>query len=147
MSWFTELFAGSVDKIITATGDAVDKLVTSDEERLTLKNQLILIQAKAQLDAQKQADDVETNLEKEITTRWQADMQSDDPAAKKVRPYSLVYMILFMSIIIVTDSIGGISFDVKPAYVDLIQTLLVTMVVAYFGSRGMEKWATIKNGK
>ena len=147
MSWFTTLFSGGVDKVVSSVGEAADRLITSDEERLTLKNELILINAKAQLDGQKQIIEGEQKLEEEITKRWQTDMQSDDPAAKKVRPYSLVYMLLFMSVIIITDSINTVGFDVKQPYIDLIEALLVTMVIAYFGSRGLEKWTALRNGK
>ena len=147
MSWFTELFAGGVDKVVSSVGEAADRLITSDEERLTLKNELALIEVKAKLDGVRQVIEGEQKLEEEITERWQADMQSDDTAAKKVRPYSLVYMLLFMSVIIIADSIQNISFEVKQAYIDLIEALLVTMVIAYFGSRGLEKWTALRNRK
>lgn len=147
MSWLTDLFSGGIDKVVSSVGEAADRLITSDEERLTLKNELVIIQTKAVLDGQKQADEAEQKLEEQITARWQADMQSDDPAAKKVRPYSLVYMLLFMSVIIIADSIQNISFEVKQAYIDLIEALLVTMVIAYFGSRGIEKWTALRNRK
>jgi len=147
MSWFTDLFTGGIDKVVSAVGDAADKLITSDEERLTLKNELALIQVKATLEAQKQADTAEHQLEQEISARWSADMTSDDQLSKRVRPVSLIYLLLFMTVIILGDSITGLAFDVKESYVDLIQTLLVTVFVAYFGSRGIEKVATIRKPK
>ena len=145
MSWFTDLFAGGVDKVISSVGEAADRLITSDQERLQLRNELALIEVKAKLDAQKQADDAEHKLEVEISERWKADMQGDEPLAKKVRPYSLVYLLGFMSLIIFTDSAEGFNFDVKEAYITLIETLLVTVFVAYFGSRGIEKVSSIRN--
>ena len=36
-------------------------------------------------------------------------------------------------------------FDMKAAWIDLLQTLLVTVYVAYFGSRGAEKVFINKN--
>lgn len=144
MSWFTELFAGGVDKVISSVGEAADRLITSDEERLTLKNELALIQVKASLDAQAEANEAEQKLEAEVTERWKSDMSSDDPWAKKVRPLSLVYLLGFMSVIIFADSTTILAFEVKEGYVDLIQTLLVTVFVAYFGSRGVEKVMQIK---
>jgi len=146
MSWYTDLFASGVDKVVSAVGDAADKLITSDEERLTLKNELALIEVKAKLEAQKQEAEAEQKLEEEITSRWKSDMESDDPLAKKVRPFSLVYLLLFMSVIIIMDSINSLGFDVKDAYIDLIQALLITVFVAYFGSRGFEKYTKIKKG-
>ena len=145
MSWFTDLFVGGIDKVVSAVGDAADKLITSDEERLTLQNELALIEVKAKLEAQKQADDAEAKLEAEITTRWSADMTSDDRLSKMVRPLSLLYLLGFMSVIIVGDSVEYFNFDVKVAYIDLIQTLLLTVFVAYFGSRGIEKVTALKN--
>lgn len=144
MSWFTDLFTGGVDKVVSAVGDAADKLITSDEERLTLKNELALIEVKAKLEAQAEANEAEQKLESEITERWKSDMSSDDPWAKKVRPLSLIYLLGFMSVIILTDSTEWFSFDVKESYVNLIETLLVTAFIAYFGSRGVEKVMQIR---
>src|SRR5512139_3175254 len=139
MSWLTNLFASGVDKVVSAVGEAADRLITSDEERLKLKNELITIEYRANLEAEKQALDAETKLETEITARWQADMGQDDTLAKRVRPISLLYLLTFMSVIIVTDSIGIVDFDVKQSYIDLLESLLVVTFVAYFGSRGAEK--------
>ena len=36
------------------------------------------------------------------------------------------------------------QFGVSEGWVDLLQTLLVTVYVAYFGSRGAEKFQSIK---
>lgn len=139
MSWFTDLFTGGVDKVISSVGEAADRLITSDEERLKLKNELALIEAKAVLDSKRMELDAETKLEEEVTKRWQADMGQDDPLAKRVRPISLLFLLFFMSGIIVTDSIDVVSFDVKQGYIDLLESLLVITFVAYFGSRGVEK--------
>jgi hypothetical protein len=147
MSWLTTLFAGGIDKVVSSVGEAADRLITSDEERLKLHNELALIQVKAQLDAQKQADDAEKQLEQEVTARWQADMGQDDKLAKRVRPASLLYLMGFMTVIILADSIDGLGFDVKESYVGLIETLLVTVFVAYFGSRGIEKVSQIRSRK
>lgn len=147
MSWFTELFAGGIDKVVSSVGEAADRLITSDEERLTLKNELALIESKARLDMVKMGLEAEAKLEGEITSRWTADMSSDDSMAKRVRPASLIYLLLFMTVIILGDSITELAFDVKDSYVQLIETLLVTVFVAYFGSRGIEKVTSIRNKK
>lgn len=139
MSWFTDLFTGGVDKVISSVGEAADRLITSDEERLKLKNELALIEAKALLDGKRMELDAETKLEEEVTKRWQADMGQKDPLAKRVRPLSLLFLLLFMSGIIIADSINIVGFDVKQGYVDLLESLLVVTFVAYFGSRGVEK--------
>lgn len=81
----------------------------------------------------------------EITERWRIDSTSDSWLSKNVRPLVLAFLMLFMSLIIVADSVEGWNFDVKESYIKLIEALLLTVVVAYFGSRGMEKYRKIKN--
>lgn len=147
MSWLTSLFSNGIDKVVSSVGEAADRLITSDEERLKLHNELALITVKAELDAMKQVHDAEKQLEQEVTARWQADMSQDDNLAKRVRPASLLYLLVFMTILILADSIEGLGFEVKTIYVDLIQTLLVTVFVSYFGSRGIEKVSHIWAGR
>ena len=147
MSWFTDIISTGVDKIVDSVGNAIDKNMTTDHERMQMQNELEKIRLQAKLDAAKLEAEAESKMDEEVTKRWQADMQGDDPAAKKVRPYSLVYMLFLMTVIVLGDSIQLLQFEVKDSYISLVETLLVTMVVAYFGSRGIEKVSQIKNGK
>ncbi len=147
MGWFSDIISGGVDKIVDSVGNAVDKVFTSDEERLKLQNELEKIRLEAKLSAAKMEQEAEAKMEEEISKRWQADMSSDEPMAKKVRPLSLIYLLFFMSLIIVTDSVEILAFDVKESYVDLIQILLLTVFAAYFGSRGLEKITVLRNKK
>tara|TARA_Y100000385_G_scaffold48784_1_gene45248 strand:+ start:82 stop:237 length:156 start_codon:yes stop_codon:yes gene_type:complete len=51
-----------------------------------------------------------------------------------------------MVILILLDSFE-INFSVDKGWVDLLKSLLITVYVAYFGSRGAEKYKSIsKNG-
>lgn len=74
-----------------------------------------------------------------ITGRWEADMKSDSWLSKNTRPLVLLSLIVFMFIVVLADSIPVINFDVKDTYVDLLKMLLNITIVAYFGSRGVEK--------
>ena len=82
----------------------------------------------------------------EVSKRWESDMQSDSWLSKNTRPMSLIFLTISMVFLILLDSFEW-SFSVSAGWVDLLQTLLVTVYVAYFGSRGAEKFQTIKNGK
>ena len=62
----------------------------------------------------------------------------DKETALKLLDLALIYLTVCMTLFIVFDSIQMI-FDMKSAWIDLLQTLLVTVYVAYFGSRGAEK--------
>ena len=79
-----------------------------------------------------------------VSERWQYDMQSDSWLSKNTRPLALIYLTVCMTLFIVFDSIHML-FDMKAAWIDLLQTLLVTVYVAYFGSRGAEKVFINKN--
>ena len=78
----------------------------------------------------------------EVSKRWQSDMTSDSWLSKNVRPLTLIYLTLATTIYIVLDSLN-IAFDIDNAWIELLKTLLVTIYVAYFGSRGFEKYKKI----
>ena len=78
-----------------------------------------------------------------VSTRWTSDMKSDSWLSKNTRPLTLIYLTLASTILIIIDSFHTM-FDVDTAWVELLKTLLITVYVAYFGSRGAEKITKIK---
>ena len=79
-----------------------------------------------------------------VSTRWTSDMKSDSWLSKNTRPLTLIYLTLASTILIIIDSFHTM-FDVDTAWVELLKTLLITVYVAYFGSRGAEKITNNKN--
>ena len=73
-----------------------------------------------------------------VSKRWDSDMNSDSWLSKNTRPLTLMYLTLASTILIIIDSFHTM-FDVDVAWVELLKTLLITVYVAYFGSRGAEK--------
>jgi len=82
----------------------------------------------------------------EVSKRWDSDMKSDSWLSKNTRPLSLVFLTISMVILIILDSFQW-TFTVDTGWVELLKTLLVTVYVAYFGSRGAEKFKSISNNK
>jgi hypothetical protein len=78
-----------------------------------------------------------------VSKRWDSDMKSDSWLSKNTRPLTLIYLTLASTILIIIDSFHTM-FDVDTAWVELLKTLLITVYVAYFGSRGAEKITNIK---
>lgn len=78
-----------------------------------------------------------------ISNRWSSDMKSDSWLSKNTRPMTLIFLTLAMTIFIVLDS--TILLEIKDGWVSLLEALLITVYVAYFGSRGAEKITKIKN--
>ena len=120
-----ELFSGGVT-------DLVDEVVTSKEEAQELKIRLKEVENK-----------LTETIEQEVSKRWLADMQSDSYLAKNIRPLVLAFLVVSTVIMVFIDS-GTIDFEVKDTWVDLLQIVLITVIGAYFGSRGLEK---VKGGK
>ena len=146
MSWFKDILSGGLDKVITSVGTAVDSIVTSDEEKLILKNELIKIQAAADLEK----DKIDLQYNQELSKRHQTDMQSDDVWSKRIRPVSLAFLILVVTILSLTDGnirIDDYVFTIKPEYVDLYKSLLIAAFTFYFGGRSIEKIHKIKAKK
>jgi len=73
-----------------------------------------------------------------VSERWEYDMKSDSWLSKNTRPLALIYLTVCMTLYIIFDSLK-MAFDMKEVWIELLQTLLVTVYVAYFGSRGAEK--------
>lgn len=73
----------------------------------------------------------------EVTKRWEADAKADSWLTRSVRPiialYSVFVTSFFTFIVLFTD------YKIEVIWVDLWKTTLVTIIVAYFGSRGYEK--------
>lgn len=120
----------------------LDNLFTSKEEKLQKEIELTekinthLLGIEQELTKRIESED------NAITERWKSDMESDSWLSKNTRPLVMVSLLGFLFVIIICDSMN-IKFEVKESYVTLLESLLITVVVAYYGSRGVEKFKTI----
>ena len=78
----------------------------------------------------------------EVSKRWESDMKSDSWLSKNTRPLTLIFLTVSMVLLVLLDSFE-IQFEVDSGWVDLLKSLLITVYVAYFGSRGAEKFKSI----
>jgi hypothetical protein len=127
MSILSKIFSGGATELIKGVGGVIDNLHTSGEEKL-----------EAELKVKELIANYETQMEKEITSRWEADMKSDSWLSKNVRPLVLVFLVLSTVIMIFIDA-GTIKFVVEDKWTDLLQLVLITVIGAYFGGRSIEK--------
>ena len=81
----------------------------------------------------------------EVSKRWESDMKSDSWLSKNTRPLSLIFLSVMTVAFIWVDSHEALSFTVEQEWIGLLKTLTTTVYVAYFGSRGAEKFKTISN--
>jgi hypothetical protein len=82
----------------------------------------------------------------EVSKRWDSDMTSDSWLSKNVRPLMLIFLTVSSLFLITLDSLE-IEFLVSTEWVDLLKSLLITTYVAYFGSRGINKYKYISQTK
>ena len=80
----------------------------------------------------------------EISKRWDSDMKSDSWLSKNTRPMTLIFLTVSVVIFILLDGFD-IAFGINSGWIDLLKSLLITVYVAYFGSRGVEKFTSITN--
>ena len=139
MSWLSEIFSSTASSVVDSVGTAIDKLVTSDEEKLQLKNELVRIKLEADVKAEEQA----FQLDQEITKRWESD--NEHTVTRLVRPVAYAWMMFLFSAVMIADG-NLFGFKVAEVYIPVIQALLITMTIAYFGSRGAEKIIKIYKG-
>lgn len=137
VSGFLSLLSGGFVKDV---GDAIDKNVTSDEERLKLHNELAQINERMVAKSQ----DVAVEIEKNVTARHDADMKSDNQLAKNVRPVTLVVLTFFTLCYMIVPIFKELTEYQANAYeASLAAIISLDMLVYgfYFGSRGAEKVA------
>ena len=133
MGWLAKLISPITGSIIEKTGEAIDNLVTSDEERLALKNALVEIEREAELAKIQLANQAEA----EITKRWVSD-NSSSWLAKNVRP---LVVITVVSAFILTSFGSGLGWiTIAPEFLPLWNSLLLTVIAAYFGARSLDKY-------
>jgi len=135
------IFGGFVKMItgglISDVGDAIAKNVTSDEERLALRNDLAEIARKSEERGLEYAEIVEQN----ITARHNADMNSDSKLAKNIRPYTLIVLTTFTLLYMLVPVFKELNEYSAKAYDATLAALIgLDMMIYgfYFGSRGLE---------
>ena len=127
MNVLSKIFSTGATELVKGVGGVLDNLTTSKEEKLEAEQKIKELVA-----------NYEVEMEKNITSRWEADLKSDSWLSKNVRPLTLVFLIVCTMLLIFIDA-GAISFDVKDSYVDILQLVLITVIGAYFGGRSLEK--------
>ena len=127
MSILTSIFSSGASALVKSVGGVIDNLHTSKEEKLEAEQKIKELIAS-----------YEVQMEKEISSRWDADMKSDSWLSKNVRPLVLVFLVVATVLLIFIDA-GAIDFTVEAKWTDLLQLVLITVIGAYFGGRSLEK--------
>ena len=127
MGVLNKLFSGGASKLVDSVGGVLDNIITTDEEKLDAKRKLkeLILSHEAE-------------MQRNVTDRWQSDMNSDSWLSKNVRPLVLIFLVVCTMLMIFIDA-GTIAFTVEEKWTDLLQLVLITVIGAYFGGRSFEK--------
>ena len=141
MGWIDGLIGGGVGKLVESVGNTVDKFITTDEEKIKLKQAV----DKDIMDFKTSVLQNAESYEQELTKRLQADMASDSWLSKNIRPMTLIAILCMYSVFSITSgNIGG--FKIAESYVQLLGQWGMMIMSFYFGGRSLEKIATIWKG-
>jgi len=127
MSFISKLFTTNAKDLVGEVGNVVDNLTTTQEEKLEAKRKIKEITLS-----------FEAELQKEVSKRWEQDMNSDSWLSKNIRPLTLIFLVFSTVLLIFIDS-EMINFKVQEKWIDLLQIILITIIGAYFGGRSYEK--------
>ena len=101
MGVLNKLFSGGASKLVESVGGVLDNVITTDEEKLEAKRKLkeLILSHEAE-------------MQRNVTDRWQSDMNSDSWLSKNVRPLVLIFLVVCTMLMIFIDA-GTIKFTVE----------------------------------
>ncbi len=122
-----KLFGNAGGSVVDKLAGVADRFIRTKDEKAEFEKQMTEIFIKA-----------EAEMQKNVTERWQADLQHGNWLTRSVRPLVLIFLIVSTVLMVFIDS-GSIAFEVEEKWTDLLQLVLITVIGAYFGGRSVEK--------
>ena len=126
------ILATLVPSVVNKVMDFIGDRFKSDEEKQAIRTKL-------EMEVKQQIEDAWDKEQEQLTKRLQLDMTSDSWLSKNVRPLTLIYLMILFTL--------AFFRDVPEPTLQLLQNLLMTVFVFYFGSRALEKITKMMKGK
>ena len=136
MGFWTKIFGGGVSEVVDSVTGGLDNLFTSDEERLVLANKKDEIKSVLKTKLTEMEVKVETFIQQNLTERHRVDMASDSWMSKNIRPLTLLFISLGLSLIVILSYFG---WTPKESLVTLLGDAWKLILMFYFGGRSAEK--------
>ena len=122
-----KLFGNAGGSVVDKLAGVADRFIRTKDEKAEFEKQMTQIFIEA-----------ESQMQKNVTERWKADLEHGNWLTRSVRPLVLIFLIVATVLMIFIDS-GSIKFDVDEKWTDLLQLVLITVIGSYFGGRSFEK--------
>ena len=133
--FLSKIFGNAGGSVVDKLAGVADRFIRTKDEKAEFEKQMTEIFI-----------DAEAAMQKNVTERWQADLQHGNWLTRSVRPLVLIFLIVSTVLMVFIDS-GSINFTVEEKWTELLQLVLMTTIGAYFGGRSAEKFNQVKNKK
>tara|TARA_R100000008_G_scaffold59573_1_gene37269 strand:- start:547 stop:939 length:393 start_codon:yes stop_codon:yes gene_type:complete len=128
------MLTGIFKSLIGNAAGIIDEVVTTKEEKLSLKLKMKEMLAQAEMNAQEQ-----------VTRRWEADAKAGWLPAN-IRPLTMAFLTVMLVVLSFFDGNVG-QFKMNPIYGPIYTNLLMVVYSAYFAGRSIEKIKNSNNNK
>ena len=124
----SKIFGNAGGNVVDKLAGVADRFIRTKDEKAEFEKEMTQIFIEA-----------ESQMQKNVTERWKADLEHGNWLTRSVRPLVLIFLIVATVLMIFIDS-GSIKFDVDEKWTDLLQLVLITVIGSYFGGRSFEKF-------
>ena len=128
----SKIFGDAGGNVVDKLAGVADRFIRTKDEKAEFEKQMTQIFIEA-----------ESQMQKNVTERWKADLEHGNWLTRSVRPLVLIFLIVATVLMVFIDS-GSINFNVEEKWTDLLQLVLMTTIGAYFGGRSVEKYNKMK---
>ncbi len=122
-----KLFGDAGGNVVDKLAGVADRFIRTKDEKANFEKEMTQIFIEA-----------ESQMQKNVTERWKADLEHGNWLTRSVRPLVLIFLIVATVLMVFIDS-GSLAFNVEEKWTDLLQIILITVIGSYFGGRSIEK--------
>ena len=123
----SKIFGDAGGSVVDKLAGVADKFIRTKDEKAEFEKEMTQIFIEA-----------ESQMQKNVTERWKADLEHGNWLTRSVRPLVLIFLIVATVLMVFIDS-GSLVFNVEEKWTDLLQIILITVIGSYFGGRSIEK--------
>ena len=123
----SKIFGNAGGNVVDKLAGVADRFIRTKDEKAEFEKEMTQIFIEA-----------ESQMQKNVTERWKADLEHGNWLTRSVRPLVLIFLIVATVLMVFIDS-GSLVFNVEEKWTDLLQIILITVIGSYFGGRSIEK--------
>ena len=123
----SKIFGDAGGNVVDKLASVADRFIRTKDEKANFEKEMTQIFIEA-----------ESQMQKNVTERWKADLEHGNWLTRSVRPLVLIFLIVATVLMVFIDS-GSLAFNLEEKWTDLLQIIFITVIGSYFGGRSIEK--------